>query len=168
VSALGVTSILWTYDPLMAANAHFNINRLRARPIEYVPDMYGSNTGSTLHGALPTDRFIVRWAPGEPLPQPSAGKAAVPPSLVNPLAADEGPTEWSEPSPTAPAYRVQIPADWDAVRSEGGERARRWRSVVRDAVTTLLAHGYRVDAFDRGTEDHLPSYRFVRGEAPAR
>jgi predicted GNAT superfamily acetyltransferase len=162
VSALGVTSMLWTYDPLMAANAHFNINRLGARPIEYVPDMYGSNTGSALHGPLPTDRFIVRWAPGEPLAQPPADAPDVQAPLVNPLATDEGPTEWIEPSPTAAAYRVQIPADWDAVRSAGGESARRWRSVVRDAVTTLLAHGYRVDAFDRGAADHLPSYRFVR------
>jgi len=57
VLALGARSMLWTFDPLQAGNAHFNINRLGALPIEYIPDMYG-NTGSALHGTLPTDRFV--------------------------------------------------------------------------------------------------------------
>lgn len=166
VKALGVTSILWTYDPLMAANAHFNINRLRARPIEYVPDMYGSNTGSALHGALPTDRFIVRWdlaeAPTLPSPDAPVGVRGGASPVVNPLAPDGGPAEWSDPNPTAPACRVQIPADFEAVRAAGGDEAQRWRAVVRDAVTTLFARGYRLDAFDRGSAGQLPSYRFVR------
>src|SRR5256885_4557451 len=34
---------------------------LGARAGEYVPDMYGSNTGSALHGTIPTDRFIAEW-----------------------------------------------------------------------------------------------------------
>src|SRR5215210_1930783 len=44
VRALGCELMLWTYDPLVARNAHFNINRLGAMPVEYVTDMYGSNT----------------------------------------------------------------------------------------------------------------------------
>jgi predicted GNAT superfamily acetyltransferase len=58
--ALGVTEMYWTYDPLMARNAHFNINRLGAEVVEYVTDMYGK-TGSALHGDVATDRFLVRW-----------------------------------------------------------------------------------------------------------
>ncbi len=61
VVALGVRTMLWTFDPLQAGNAHFNINHLGAMPIEYVPDMYGIHTGNPLFGAMPTDRFIVRW-----------------------------------------------------------------------------------------------------------
>ena len=34
--SLGVQTMLWTADPLVARNAHFNINRLGARPVEYV------------------------------------------------------------------------------------------------------------------------------------
>jgi chorismate synthase len=60
VVARGVTEMYWTYDPLVARNAHFNINRLGAEIVEYVPDMYGT-TGSALHGNVPTDRFVVRW-----------------------------------------------------------------------------------------------------------
>lgn len=70
VVALGVTEMYWTYDPLIARNAHFNLNRLGAEIVEYVPDMYGT-TGSTLHGDVPTDRFVVRWTLNGP-------RAAVP------------------------------------------------------------------------------------------
>src|SRR5579885_2163713 len=55
---LGIRRIYWSFDPLMAKNAHLHINRLGAHAVEYVPDMYGSTT-SPLHLGLPTDRLIV-------------------------------------------------------------------------------------------------------------
>jgi len=61
VHAVGVETMFWTFDPLVARNAHFNLNRLGARIAEYIPNFYGSNTGSILHGALPTDRFVAEW-----------------------------------------------------------------------------------------------------------
>ncbi len=61
VRAIGVTTMYWTADPLVARNAHFNINHLGAIPAEYVENMYGENTGSVLHGAMPTDRAVYRW-----------------------------------------------------------------------------------------------------------
>ena len=57
----GAETIYWTYDPLIARNAHINLNKLGARVTEYVEDMYGT-TDSVLHGSLPTDRFIVAWS----------------------------------------------------------------------------------------------------------
>ena len=63
----GVETILWSYDPLVARNAHLNLNRLGAHVDEYVVDMYPA-TSSDLH-AFGTDRFIVSWgiaAPGDP------------------------------------------------------------------------------------------------------
>ena len=47
-----------TYDPLVARNAHLNINVFGARIAEYVEDMYGE-TESPLHQGIGTDRFIV-------------------------------------------------------------------------------------------------------------
>ena len=63
--------MLWTFDPLQAGNAHFNINHLGALPIEYVPDMYGTHPDNVLFGALPTDRFIARWQLDSPARSPS-------------------------------------------------------------------------------------------------
>src|SRR5262245_40818455 len=34
VLAIGVKAMLWTFDPLQAGNAHFNINHLGAVPVE--------------------------------------------------------------------------------------------------------------------------------------
>jgi predicted GNAT superfamily acetyltransferase len=45
--------------------------------------------------------------------------------------------------------RVEIPADFAAVRQEGADAAMRWRLAIRETMTDLLARGYRVVAFDR-------------------
>src|SRR6201999_2681869 len=64
---LGVLSVLWTYDPLEARNAHLNLNRLGAEVVEYVEDMYAGEMGSDLAEGIGTDRFIVDWRiDGEP------------------------------------------------------------------------------------------------------
>ena len=60
VRELGASVIYWTYDPLIARNAHLNFNRLGVRLAEYVEDMYGI-TDSVLHGGVPTDRLVVAW-----------------------------------------------------------------------------------------------------------
>src|SRR3954464_452827 len=56
----GGEGIYWTYDPLVARNAHLNFNRLGVRLDEYAEDMYGI-TDSVLHGGIPTDRLVVGW-----------------------------------------------------------------------------------------------------------
>lgn len=56
----GVRTVRWTFDPLMAKNAHLNIRKLGAVVREYVPDMYGE-TGSPLHRGIGTDRMVALW-----------------------------------------------------------------------------------------------------------
>lgn len=162
VVALGVKSMLWTFDPLQAKNAHFNINHLGALPVEYVPDMYGSHTGSLLHGTLPTDRFIARWnlentrRSDARAPLPISG-TTVP--VVNPVGADDTPSAELLPSSShAGPINVQIPADFSAVQRESTPIAMRWRLVVREVMTAWLAAGYRVTAFVKAP-DGLPFYR---------
>jgi predicted GNAT superfamily acetyltransferase len=92
VVALGVTEMYWTYDPLISRNAHFNLNRLGAEVVEYVPDMYGA-TGSALHGGVATDRFVVRWrlvAPRGEAPAPARDDRRV----VIPAEAESASAEW--------------------------------------------------------------------------
>jgi predicted GNAT superfamily acetyltransferase len=135
VVAIGVTSMLWTYDPLQAGNAHFNINHLGAMPIEYVPDMYGT-TGGTLHGTLPTDRFIVRWELSGTTP-------------VRAIAGDA---------------QVEIPADINTEQRVNPSRALEWRLKVREAITARIAEGYSVAGFHRATSGN-PYYILQRGSA---
>jgi predicted GNAT superfamily acetyltransferase len=56
----GIKLIQWTFDPLEARNAHFNLNRLGAICSEFIPNLYGV-TSSPLHRGLPTDRFLAEW-----------------------------------------------------------------------------------------------------------
>ena len=56
--AMNVQTMYWTFDPLVARNAHLNLNKLGAQVHEFVRDMYGASS-SDLH-RLGTDRFIVR------------------------------------------------------------------------------------------------------------
>jgi predicted GNAT superfamily acetyltransferase len=133
VRAVGVRRIYWTFDPLVARNAQLNLVRLGARVTEYVVDMYGSNTGSVLHGGIPTDRLLVRWD-------------------VDGTAAAAG-------SPGAERLRIPIPADIDALPL--AER-RDWRMDTRGAFSSALGRGYRVVGFRAGSASEHPSYELAR------
>jgi predicted GNAT superfamily acetyltransferase len=65
----GLREIVWTFDPLIARNAHFNLVTLGARATEYLPDLFGPGT----------DRLLVRWplAPAAP-GGPTHARVAVP------------------------------------------------------------------------------------------
>ena len=56
----GLNCIEWTFDPLKAKNAFFNIERLGAIARRYLTDHYGS-VESRLQQGLPTDRLIAEW-----------------------------------------------------------------------------------------------------------
>jgi len=58
--AAGIDLIEWTFDPLQARNAYFNVERLGVVVHEYIPNLYGV-TSSKLHGSLPTDRLVASW-----------------------------------------------------------------------------------------------------------
>ena len=58
--AAGAELMYWTFDPLEARNAWFNISRLGAESREYRVDFYGE-PNSVLHMGIGTDRLIARW-----------------------------------------------------------------------------------------------------------
>jgi predicted GNAT superfamily acetyltransferase len=150
VRAVGVETMHWTFDPLVARNAHLNLTRLGARVIEYVPDMYGSNTGSPVHGALPTDRVVVAW---DLTRDPDAQRVSRRGLLVNPLAADGLPG--LNGLVDAPVVHIAVPRNLEA---EPNERRAVWRDVTREAFASYLARGYEVVGFRRAQGDDLPWY----------
>ncbi len=164
VMGIGVETMLWTSDPLVARNAHFNINRLGALPVEYIENIYGANTGSTLHGALPTDRTVIAWPLARAhAPEPGAarerpGDAGI--ALVNPLGADTLPV-FEDPG-HVDAARVQVPVDLLPVQRAGGDAAMRWRLAVREAFAALLGQGLVVTRFVRTNGRALPYYVLTR------
>ena len=166
---LGVEAMYWTFDPLVARNAHLNLNHLGARVTEYVRDMYGPDTGSATHAALGTDRFIVRWdlraADGAGGPgrgtggdDDASGSASAP--VVNaPGHATDVPVDGELVD--APAVRVEVPHDVTQLVAEAPDVARRWRETTRRAFVSYLGRGYRVVAFERGRDGARAFYRLA-------
>ena len=164
VARLGVEAIYWTFDPLVARNAHLNLNRLGARVVEYVEDMYGP-TGSHLHAGLGTDRLVIEWpvrgveAAGERAldgPAPGAAGAAAASARVT---VDEplgvlpvvNGMDWGGPEAeqVPPAIRIEVPADVVAEEAAEPGSGGRWRQATRRAFQGAFARGYRVRRFYR-------------------
>ena len=139
--AMGIAIIYWTYDPLVARNAHLNLSRMGARVEEYVEAMYGEGTNSPLQGDMPTDRFIVAW-PVDPI----LGAAAVR-EIADDAPLVVGKDAAEHPLVDAVAVVVRAPRDISALAAADIALARRWRVATRRAFTHYLAHGYRVAGF---------------------
>ncbi len=69
-AARGLRWISWTFDPLRAENAHFNLAVLGARCHDYLEDFYGPMPG-TLGGGIESDRLLAVW----PVPVADRGDA---------------------------------------------------------------------------------------------
>jgi predicted GNAT superfamily acetyltransferase len=165
----GIRLARWSFDPLVARNAHLNYNRLGAVVIEYVTDMYGSNTGSILHSGLGTDRFVVEWRLDDPRVEVALG--GTPPGLgqdtpnapiVNTDVGGTGAVPVESDLPLAPRVRVEIPPDIEATKAESLELGKRWRSCTRRACLWYLSHGYRVEAFHREPDTDRCFYYLVQ------
>jgi len=162
--SLGIGVAYWTFDPLVARNAHLNLNRLGAGIAEYTPNMYG-DTGSDLHSGLGTDRFLVAWELDTP--QVERALAGTPPTtafetpetLVIQLADDGTPTmpaddELAETDPVL----ITVPEDIQAVKAASPELAWRWRELTRRAFLWYLKRQYRVHGIIRATDCSVCHY----------
>jgi len=150
--ATGARAMYWTFDPLVARNAHLNLARLGAHVVEYVPNMYGDSTGSPLHGAMPTDRLVVEWDLASLDGVPSDG---VPGDSVP---ADDVPHDAGSRD-DAPRVHIAVPPDLQAVPPE--LRAT-WRATTREAFLAYLGRGYVVRGFCRAADGDLPYYDLER------
>jgi len=138
---LGIDTIFWTYDPLVARNAHLNLNRMGARVDEYVVAMYGEGTNSPLQGDMPTDRFVIRWAVDPAQVEPPLGSVPSGTPVLTPKSDEEAVL------PDVANVVVRVPRDITALAAGDLAAARRWRFFTRRAFTHYLARGYHVRGF---------------------
>jgi len=152
----GIEVAYWTFDPLEARNAYLNLTRLGARAIEYVPNMYGENTGSTLHSGLGTDRLVVEWVLGEPsvddaLARRTPGVAPAS-AILKPVNSTSKPGELIPRQgdlPDQEEVQIEVPADIQRIKSQSHELGMKWREVTRRAFMWYLSRGYEIRAFYR-------------------
>lgn len=119
--ARDVGHITWTFDPLVARNAHFNLRVLGTRVTEYLVNHYGPMDDGINRGDE-TDRIMVSWAlAAPPVPTPEAERVVA---------------------------SVAVPHDIESLRRQDPADAAAWRTRVRDELVAHLAAGLAIGGFD--------------------
>ena len=136
----GIVEMRWTFDPLIRRNAHFNLVKLGAEVVRFLPDFYG-RLDDVITGSDRSDRFEVRW-----LLESDRVRAAL--------------TGTPRPVPHAP-LRLPLDVDFERLRADDPEAADRLRERSRALFTEALAQGLRPE-LDAGND-----YVFVRPETDA-
>lgn len=143
--AQGLDLMTWTFDPLEARNAYFNLHKLGVISRTYKENVYGELDDS-LNRGLPSDRLLVEWrldAPRAEHPVEMGG--------VTILADIDGrPSLQLEPDLDGHLLRVHAPEDIQRVKHESPEVAREWRLAQRAAMNWALARGYVIQDFAGG------------------
>ena len=144
----GISSITWTFDPLIRRNAHFNLSKLGARGVAYLPDLYGPMQDAVNLGE-PSDRLDVRWSLNDPAPALTDDRAPLgtPRAVLTEVAG----LPVTEALPARGRRVVCVPADIESLRGVDPRRAHRWRLAVREVLTSALADGWRIEGFLRST-----------------
>jgi predicted GNAT superfamily acetyltransferase len=139
----GVPVIAWTFDPLVSRNAYFNLTKLGARPVEYLPNFYGSMRDG-INAGDESDRLLVRWDLTAPVGGPAFDKSGAVIGLDRSV--DGRPVPGSV---DGAAVLVAVPPDVEKLRAADPAAAREWRLAVRSVLGSLLAGGARIAGFDR-------------------
>lgn len=141
----GVRYIKWTFQPLQARNAFFNLERLGATVKTYAPNFYGTDylTGQTesRNLGLDSDRLFADW------------------NLENEktiaLAKGENFTERNEPFRS-----IEIPNDWNAMLKSEPQRAIDEQERVKKEFQNAFAEGLICRGFAR--DGNNPKYLLFR------
>jgi predicted GNAT superfamily acetyltransferase len=134
--------IKWTWDPMQARNAHFNLNRLGVTVRAYDTNFYGTDYLTFPHEradghGLDSDRLSAEWDLLAPrVLELAAGRAAV--------------------VKDAPAAEIVIPTDWSALVESDPRAARREQLRVRAEFEEAFAARLVCAAFQR--DDARPRY----------
>lgn len=154
--AHGVDTIVWTYDPLVARNAHFNLRKLGARPAAYRENHYGDLPDDLNLGGH-SDRFLLRWDLAEPAAvaacdarEPLVATAASALLAIGPTGAPARRT-----GTVAGAALVAVPGDIESLRRSDPALAAQWRAATREVLAGLFDAGGRVVDFDRAAGGYV-------------
>ena len=135
----GISAVTWTFDPLVRRNAWFNLVKLGATGVEYLPDFYGPMTDG-VNGGESSDRLFTRWdltaSPHGPLDVSGAV-----------LVLDDvrgKPAPGSGSVPDAAVLTLRLPADVESMRTAEPATATAWRLAVRRALVPAFADGFTV------------------------
>jgi predicted GNAT superfamily acetyltransferase len=120
-----IAEITWTFDPMLARNAHFNLRKLGAVAEAVLPAFYGAMDDGVNRGEV-TDRLEVHWDVGD---EPAPGRGAV-------------------------TRTVRIPLDYADLRTRDAATAAAERARVREELTAAFDAGLVAVDFDLGRGEY--------------
>jgi len=126
---LGVRYLKWTFEPVKARNAYFNLEKLGAVIHQFMPNFYGTDYASAPRG-LASDRLFAEWHLGSP--------------EVEKLAAEGG---RDEPGPADET--VVIMNDWSGLVDSDIEAALSEQRRIRAEFESAFARGLVAKRFRR-------------------
>jgi predicted GNAT superfamily acetyltransferase len=141
----GFREIVWTVDPLRAANARLNFEKLGAHCDHYERNRYGAEYGTGLYGGLPTDRLNMTLD----LTDPGVARrlrGEIPPRTAK----DVRDLLPYQPGSDRQRALLQIPSDIDQIMATDREAARAWRLRLREQIESALAEGFVLHGFVPG------------------
>lgn len=135
----GLALVAWSFDPLQAGNANFNLHKLGAICREYQVNFFGERSDA-LNAGLESDRLLAEWPVNDP-PRAWPGGEAAPLDLVQRTPAPA--CIWDEAvANAARPLRIEIPSDIAALRAGDLPLAAAWQRAVRAAFLQAFAAGY--------------------------
>jgi predicted GNAT superfamily acetyltransferase len=137
----GVKYVKWTFEPVKARNAYFNLEKLGAIVREYMPNFYGTDyAASAMIGSsigLPSDRLFAEWHLESP--------------KVVALASGKEPMTVTEPDAV-----IEIMSDWQKLVREDSKRAIAEQTRIRREFEAAFSNGLIATGFRRDTD--RPAY----------
>jgi predicted GNAT superfamily acetyltransferase len=141
--------IKWTWDPMQARNAHFNLNRLGVTVGSYATNFYGTDYVTSLTvpadqaPGIDSDRLFAEWKLKSPRVEACAARES---------------GEMSAPPETG----IVIPPNWSALMKSDPIAAKHELERVRGEFDHAFAAGLICAGFERSTEQ--PRYLLYRPE----
>jgi len=136
----GFREVVWTVDPLRAANARLNVTKLGATAHRYERNRYGEGYGVGLYGGMPSDRLHTEWDLASERVYRRLTRSR------SPSVGFDGVPVYS-PGLAAPQAAVEIPVDIDALLRDDSEATLRWRFAVRSALESAFDAGWEIREF---------------------
>ena len=152
----GLELIKWTFDPLIAANAHLNLKKLGSVIRSYVPNYYG-NLQSRFTRGIASDRVWVSWFVKSQRVRGRVDRSSSSTSMVAGLPR----ATRVKPDPISGLARlcgfrldldskrllVEVPGAFGTLRRTEPKLAREWQRKIREIFVHYLKRGYCASDF---------------------
>ena len=153
----GIQFIRWTWDPMQARNAHFNLNRLGVVVRSYAPNFYGTDYNDHDHQpseetiGIDSDRLVAEWNLRSPRVEALARLHQARITGDSEDRVDESLIIMK----SSVSATVRIPANWSALLREDRGAARSEHTRVRAEFETALASGLVCATFERDSMQYV-------------